>query len=156
MRVLSRPDWAKNLTMKRTLNGADHPQAQNGRAADRPGQDGRRRLQRDRDDAADLPPLETEVQGVQAEKARRLTQVEKENARLKKLLAEAELERQCSRTWLRREAHLVVRRETSEPGTTPESRRDSAGAFPGIRAAGLQGRGATPQCPTPSGQGRLD
>ena len=45
------------------LSGADHPQAQNGRAADRPGQDGRRRLSRDRGDAADLPPLETAVRG---------------------------------------------------------------------------------------------
>jgi cell shape-determining protein MreC len=31
--------------------------------------------------------------GMQAEEARRLTQLEKENARLKKLLAEAELEK---------------------------------------------------------------
>jgi hypothetical protein len=35
----------------------DHPQAQNSRAADRPGQDRRRRLPGDRDDAADLPSL---------------------------------------------------------------------------------------------------
>jgi hypothetical protein len=43
------------------LSGADHPQAQNGRAADRPGQDRRRRLPRGRGDATDLPPLETAV-----------------------------------------------------------------------------------------------
>jgi putative transposase len=72
---------------------ADHPQAQNGRAADRPRQDRRQRLPRDRGDAADLPPLEAAVRGMQAEEARRLTQLEKENARLKKLLAEAELEK---------------------------------------------------------------
>ena len=40
---------------------ADHPQAQNRRAADRPEQDRRRRLLGHRSDAADLPPLETEV-----------------------------------------------------------------------------------------------
>jgi hypothetical protein len=40
---------------------ADHPQAQNGRAADRPGQDRRRRLLRDRGDATDLPPLTAAV-----------------------------------------------------------------------------------------------
>ncbi len=36
---------------------ADHPQAQNCRAADRPGQDRRRRLPCDRGDAADVSPL---------------------------------------------------------------------------------------------------
>ena len=40
---------------------ADHPQAQNGRAADCPGQDRRRRLPRDRGDATDLPPLKAAV-----------------------------------------------------------------------------------------------
>jgi len=62
--------------------------------------------------------------GMQAEEARRLTQLEKENARLKKLLAEAELEKamlcrrllRSSGNSLRREAHLPVRWETSEPG----------------------------------------
>ena len=38
-------------------SGADHPQAQDRRAADRPGQDRRRRLPRDRGDAAHLSPL---------------------------------------------------------------------------------------------------
>ena len=37
--------------------GADHPQAENCRAADRPGQDRRRRLPSDRGDAADVSPL---------------------------------------------------------------------------------------------------
>lgn len=74
-------------------SGADHPQAQNRRAADRPGQDRRRCLPCHRGDAADLPPVAAAVRGMQAEEARRLTQLEKENARLKKLLAEAELEK---------------------------------------------------------------
>ena len=42
---------------------ADHPQAQDRRAADRPGQDRRRRLPRDRGEAPDLPPLETAIRG---------------------------------------------------------------------------------------------
>ena len=42
-------------------SGADHPQAHNHRAADRKEQDRRRRLPRDRDDAADLSPLAAAV-----------------------------------------------------------------------------------------------
>jgi transposase-like protein len=61
--------------------------------------------------------------GMQAEEARRLTQLEKENARLKKLLAEAELEMQCSRT---------SPRETSEPGASPQGCHGPAGALPGF------------------------
>ena len=52
---------------------------------------------RHRGDAADVSPLAAAIRqqygGMQAEEARRLTQLEKENARLKKLLAEAELEK---------------------------------------------------------------
>ncbi|QEY33394.1 transposase [Synechococcus sp. RSCCF101] len=40
---------------------ADHPQAQDRRAADRPGQDRQRGLPRDRGDTADLPPLAAAV-----------------------------------------------------------------------------------------------
>jgi len=43
------------------LSGTDHPQAENRRATDRPGQDRRRGLPRDRGDPADLSPLETAV-----------------------------------------------------------------------------------------------
>jgi cell shape-determining protein MreC len=39
--------------------------------------------------------------GMQAEEARRLTQLERENARLKKLLAEAELEKSSADTLIR-------------------------------------------------------
>ena len=74
-------------------SGANHPQAQNSRAADRPGKT-----------VADVCRVIEVTQptyhrwrqqygGMQAEEARRLTQLEKENARLKKLLAEAELEK---------------------------------------------------------------
>ncbi len=48
---------------RQALSGADHPQAQNGRATVRPGQARRRRLPLGRGDAADLPPLVTAVQG---------------------------------------------------------------------------------------------
>lgn len=40
-----------------------------------PWQDRRRRLPRDRGDVAGLPPLETAIEGMQAEEARRLTQL---------------------------------------------------------------------------------
>jgi len=48
---------------------------------------------------------------MQAEEAKRLTQLEKENARLKKLLAEAE----PGKAMLKE-----LPRETSEPGTMPQ------------------------------------
>jgi putative transposase len=38
----------------------------------------------------------------------------------------------CSRSLLRREAHLAVPRETSKPGTSPQSCRGSAGSIPGF------------------------
>jgi putative transposase len=73
--------------------GANHSQAQNCRAADRPGQT-----------VADIWGVievsqpkyhrwRQQYGGMQAEEAKRLTQLEKENVRLKKLLAEAELEK---------------------------------------------------------------
>jgi Transposase len=72
---------------------ADHPQAQDRRATDRWGKT-----------VADVCRVIEVTQptyhrwrqqfgGMQAEEARRLTQLEQENARLKKLLAEAELEK---------------------------------------------------------------
>jgi hypothetical protein len=42
---------------------------------------------------ASPPPLAAAVRGLQAEEARRLPQLEKENARFKKLLAEAWIEK---------------------------------------------------------------
>ena len=49
-----------------------------------------------------------------------------------------------------------MRRETSEPGASPQGLRGPAGALPGIRAAGLPGGGPAPQHPAPPRQGRLD
>ena len=64
--------------------------------------------------------------GMQAEDARRLTQLEKENARLKNFWRRPSWRRPCSRT---------SPRETSEPGASPQSRRGSAGALPGVSQA---------------------
>lgn len=95
MRVLIRPDWAGDSTMKRTrhtpeqiirkLKTADQLIAQGKTVADvcrvlevaQPTYHRWRQL----------------YGGMKAEEAKRLTQLEKENTRLKKLLAEAELEK---------------------------------------------------------------
>ena len=78
---------------------------------------------------------------MQAEKARQLTQLETVNARLKNFSQRRSCKKRCSRILLRREAHLAVRRETSEPGASlrckthlavRQSRRGSAGAIPGF------------------------
>ena len=80
--------------MKRTMHiGADHPHTQDRRAADRLRHVLYRRLPCHRGDVADISPLRQQYGGMQAEEATRLTQLDKENARLKKLLAEAELEK---------------------------------------------------------------
>jgi len=74
-------------------SGADHPQAQDRRAADT---QGKPVVEVCRVIEVSQPTYHRWRQqdgGMQAEKARRLTQLEKENARLKKLLAEAELEK---------------------------------------------------------------
>ncbi|MFM7651904.1 MAG: transposase [Vulcanococcus sp.] len=68
--------------------------------------------------------------GMQAEEARRLTQLEKENARLKKLLARRpSWRRRCSSRRLLRNSGISPR-ETSEAGTTPQGHSVSAGALP--------------------------
>ena len=55
--------------------------------------------------------------GLKADDVKRLKELEGENARLKRLLAEAELERTPCGSWPR---------ETSEPGTPPPRRAASA------------------------------
>jgi hypothetical protein len=72
--------------------------------------------------------------GLKADDARRLQELERENGTLKRLLADAELERRRSRSW---------RRETSKPGPPASGRRDAAAGagrqgtvrLPGGRAA---------------------
>ena len=56
---------------------------------------------------------------MQTEEAERLTQLEKENAQLKRLLAEAELEKAMFKE---------LARETSELRASPQERHDPAGA----------------------------
>jgi transposase-like protein len=95
MRVLNRPDWAGDSTMKRIrhtpeqiirkLKTAEQLIAQGKTVADVC-----------RVIEVTQPTYHRWRQqygGMQAEEARRLTQLEKENARLKRLLAEAELEK---------------------------------------------------------------
>jgi putative transposase len=83
--------------------------------------------------------------GMQAGEAKRLTQLEKENAPSKSSWQKPSWRRRCSRT---------LPRETSEPGTPPQGRHGPAGALPGLRASGMPGCGAAPQHPTPCRQDR--
>jgi hypothetical protein len=72
---------------------AEHPQAQNRRAADRPRDD---RVEVCREIEVTQPSYHhwwQQYGGMQAEEARLLTQLEKENAQLQKLLVEVELEK---------------------------------------------------------------
>ena len=69
--------------------------------------------------------------GMQAEEARRLTQLEKENARLKKLLAEAELEKAMLKPQARR-SRRTLPRETSEPGNAPAGPSRSCRSVTGL------------------------
>ncbi len=66
--------------------------------------------------------------GMKANDAKRLKELEAENARLKKLLAEAELDKSCSRS---------SRRETSDPEPQAQRRRCCANGS-GLRTASLQ------------------
>jgi len=95
MRVLSRPDWAGDSTKKRTRDTAEQTI---------------RKLKTTEQLIAQGKPVAEVCRvievakstyhcwrqpygGMRAEEARRLTQLEKENARLEELLAEAELEK---------------------------------------------------------------
>ena len=95
MRVLIRPDWAGDSTMKRIRHTAEQiirklKTAEQLIAQGKSVADVCRALE------VSQPTYHRWKQqygGMQAEEAKRLTQLEKENARLKKLLAEAELEK---------------------------------------------------------------
>ena len=94
MRVLSWPDWAGDSTMKRIrhtaeqiirkLKTAEQLIAQGKSVAD---------VCRALEVSQPTYDLKQQYGDMQAKEAKRLTQLEKENARLKKLLAEAELEK---------------------------------------------------------------
>ena len=95
MRVLIRPDWAGDFTMKRTRHTAEQI-IRKLKTAEQLIAQGKTVVEVCRVIEVTQPAYHRWRQqygGMQAEEARRLTQLEKENARLKKLLAEAELEK---------------------------------------------------------------
>ena len=89
----------------------------------------------------------SEYGGLRVDQARRLKQLETENSRLKRAVAELTLDNQILKE---------AGRETSEPRPSPPLRRTRRGSTGGVGAAGLQGAGATPLHPAPraAGQGR--
>lgn len=95
MRVFIRPDWAGGCTMKRTRHTAEQT-IRKLKTAEQLIAQGKTAADVCRVIEVTQPTYHRWRQqygGMQAEDARRLTQLEKENARLTKLLAEAELEK---------------------------------------------------------------
>jgi putative transposase len=78
--------------------------------------------------------------GLKADDAKRLKELTSENARLKRLLAEAELEKDALRE---------LAKGTSEPGTSPPRRGPSAARAGPLPTAGLPHRRSAPLHPTP-------
>ena len=95
MRVLIRPDWAGDSTMKRIRHTAEQI-IRRLKTAEQLIAQGKTVVVVGCVIEVTQPTYhrwQQEYGGMQAEEARRLTQLEKGNARLKKLLAEAELEK---------------------------------------------------------------
>lgn len=95
MRVLIRPDWAGNSTMKRIRHPAEQI-IRKLKTAEQLLAQGKSVADVCRAFEVSQPTYHRWKQqygGMQAEEAKRLTRLEKENTRLKKLLAEAELEK---------------------------------------------------------------
>ena len=95
MTVLNRPDWAGDFTMKRTWHTA-YQIIRELKTAEQLIAQGKTVADVCRVIEVTQPTYHRWRQqygGMQAEEAKRLTQLEKENARLKKLLAEAEREK---------------------------------------------------------------
>lgn len=80
--------------------------------------------------------------GIKADDANRLKELEGENARLKKLLAEAELEKPFSKRSLR---------ETSDPETSTGRREDGPNPVRGIRTIRVPDGWSAPLNPTTPG-----
>ena len=94
--------------------------------------------------------------GMKATEAKRLKELEMENTRLKRLLADAELDRQCSS---RRPGTAVgaCRGKLSKPGASSQGSGGSAGSIPGFPAACMPVNWSTPQYPAgpcPAGRHR--
>ena len=95
MRVFIRPNWARDSTMKRTRHTPEQI-IRKLKTAEQLISQCKTVAEFCRVIEVAQPPYHRWRQqygGLQAEEAKRLTQLEKENARLKKLLAEAELEK---------------------------------------------------------------
>ncbi len=80
----------------------------------------------------------TQYGGMKANDAKRLKELEGENARLKKLVAEPGSTSTCSRSWPR---------ETSDPEPPPPRRQGAADTVRGLRTAGLRGGRPAPLHP---------
>ena len=138
--------------MHQALSGADHLPAHDRRAADHQAQD---RLDVCRVIEVTQPTyhrLSQHYWGMQADEARRLTQLEKENAPLKKLLSKVALEKAILKPQASAN-HRDLAKGTSEPGTPLQGRHCSAGSLPGFRTLCLPGSGSAPQHPEPCWQG---
>ncbi len=130
------------------LSGIDHPQAQERRAADRPGQDRFRGLPRHRGDTVDVSPLAAAIR----RHAGRVSQTADSAGEGERPAQKGFWRRQ---TW-RQLCSRISPMDTSEPGASPAGRHGPTGALPGIRPADLPSGGAAPQYPTPFAQGRLN
>ena len=75
------------------FGGADHQQAPRGGGALGPGDEGPRGHEAARSDDTDVLPVRKEYGGLKTDQAKKLKELERENARLKKLLAEAHLDK---------------------------------------------------------------
>lgn len=78
--------------------------------------------------------------GLKGDDAKRLKELERENATLKRLLADAELDKAAFK-------ELAKRRETSEPVAATPSRDHARGPARTVAAAGVPPRGTTPLHP---------
>ena len=95
MRVLIRPDWAGDLTIKRIRHTAEQI-IRKLKTAEQLTAQGKTVADVCRAIEVTQPTYhrwKQQYRGMESEEAKRLTQLGKENARLKKLLAEAELEK---------------------------------------------------------------
>lgn len=85
--------------------------------------------------------------GMKATEAKRLKELDQENARLKRLLADAELDKAMLKE---------LAEGASEPGARPQSRVCSTGSIPGVPAPCLPSGGSEPQHPAPARTGDED
>jgi putative transposase len=118
MRVLSRPDRARDLIIKRIRYTAEQI-IRKLKTAEQLNARGKPVVEVCRVIEVTLPTYHGGRQkygGMQAEEARRLAQLEKDNAQLKKLWRRPNWRKRCSR---------ILPRETSEPGAPPQGRRGS-------------------------------